>query len=160
VPVATSGLSAQMGRTSALFQANHSFNSTALGVGNYNLYFNVTAGSQTIFVPLTIGTTATSGVAYIIASPNQSQTQPTVTISVQCSGSNTSTVYADVGYCKIPAGQTAQFSVSASIPAPTGSSYGINVSEIGYKTDPLSASYSSYTPSQKIATSLLSFTAN
>jgi peptidoglycan hydrolase-like protein with peptidoglycan-binding domain len=159
-PVATTGLSAQMGLTSALFQANHSFDTSILGKGQFDLHFSVTAGNQTIFVPLTVGTTATSGVAYIVTSPNQLQAQPTVTINVQCYGDGISSIYADVGYCKIPAGQTAQFYVSASIPAPTGSSYSINVNQINYKSDPLDASYSTYRPSQKIATPVLMFTAN
>lgn len=146
----TPAISAQMVSASELYTPYHYFNATS-GLASFDLYFNVTSGSQDIYLPLVIGTTATSGVAYVATGNGLPS------ISVQCSGNGISPSYTDTDYCHIPAGRTANLHVTASVSGMPGDSYGITVSQLHYKTDPLSSTYYTYSVPAKISASLSSF---
>jgi hypothetical protein len=117
--------------------------STVQPSADYDLKFDVTAVSQDLYLPLSTGTSTSSGVNYIITGSFQG----TQTAKVTCGESQTVT-QGNAEFCFIPAATTQRVDLSISLkPARgEGGTHTIQINSLNYTSNPSSNNYSSYTP--------------
>ncbi len=105
------------------------------GLGTYFLLFEITAGPDALYIPISIATGRKSaGFLYVVEGDGTGT--PTALIQGK-GGKEVSTVTSgSIVYTKIPGGKTAAFIVNAEIVGTTEHSYRIVVNTISYKTNP------------------------
>jgi hypothetical protein len=109
--------------------------------GRYNISFQVIAGEDALYIPVSFGSGTTTGFVYEIESSGKATTTSTIT----CKGAEikTSTI-GSLSFCKIPAGKTADVKVIAKIVGEQDEDYRIIINRINYKTDPNKLKYSAF----------------
>lgn len=105
------------------------------GLGSYFLLFEITAGIDALYIPISIATGRKSaGFLYVVEGTGVGT--PTVALTGK-GGSDVTTVSSgSIVYTKIPSGKTASFVLNGEIIGELERSYRILVSTISYKTNP------------------------
>jgi len=105
------------------------------GLGTYFLLFEITAGPDALFIPISIATGRKSaGFLYVVEGTGIGE--PTVAIMGKGGKEVTTVSSGSIVYTKIPEGKTATFVVQAEIIGQIERSYRVLVSTISYKTNP------------------------
>lgn len=102
--------------------------------GKYFLRFDLTAGEEILYIPVSIATGRKStGFIYLVEGTAESN--PTASITWR--GKETAIVTSgSISYCKIPTGKTATFEIRAHVHGTRGKKYKFVLSRINYKLNP------------------------
>lgn len=127
---------------------------TGKGLGTYFLLFEITAGSDALYIPISIATGRKSaGFLYVVEGTGVGV--PTVALMEKGGKDVTTVTSGSIVYTKIPAGKTGTFVLNGEIIGETERSYRIVLSTISYKTNPNDFRYKKFQTT--IATDNLEF---
>ncbi len=110
--------------------------------GRYFLAVEVQAVSNTLYIPISIGSGRKStGFIYVIEGDTESKS----TASVDYEGKGASIITSgSISYCKIPSGRMALFKVRANVYGTPGQKYKFSLSRINYKINPNDLRYKKF----------------
>lgn len=124
-----------------------------VGIGKYNLYIDIVAGMDALYIPISIASGRKSA-GFIYQIEGTAGGTSTATIKYKGDGITTVTSGA-ILYCKIPSGTTATFRIFAQVTGARRKAYKIVVSRINYKLNPNDLRYKRFLT--EISTDVLKF---
>ena len=113
------------------------------GLGVYFMLFEITAGPDALYIPISIATGRKSaGFLYVVEGTGVGT--PTVALLGKGGKDVTTVSSGTIVYTKIPQGKTATFVVNAEVIGQVERSYRVLVSTISYKTNPNDLRYKKF----------------
>lgn len=140
--------------TGSFKKLNNEDGSDDSGEGKYMLQIAVAAGSDDLYIPVSIATGRKSnGLIYQVEGSERAES----TATVSCSGENSVVVTSgSLSYCKVPKGMTVSFKVLVSVVGELKEEYRVVLGHINYKLNPSDLRYKKFLL-KDIRTKLLKF---